>query len=566
MAFAPGENVGAYRIIEQLGQGGMASVFKAYHPALDRFVAIKVLHPAFKEEPNFLSRFQREARVVARLEHPHIVPVYDFAEHDGQPYLVMKYIEGETLKSRLNQGPLSKQEALEIVDAVGSALTYAHKRGVLHRDVKPSNILLSPDGSIFLADFGLARMAEAGASTLSKDVMLGTPQYISPEQAKGNIELREGTDVYSFGVVLYELVVGRVPFNADTPFSIIHDHIYTPLPLPSKVNPNVPEVIERVLLKCLAKDPVDRFGSVDVMVQAFRAAVLEGELPGDVETIAGETPLDQKGSPSRTVKGLDESGPPSDAGSAREGTKRRRWPWIAAGLGSTVICLLMFLIAIGSAEPKDSELPESSNTSALIESEASKPTNDEEEARPVELLTDPRAAYDRAKLLESSDRNVLAAQAFIRAGDLYLRQDAFIEATDSYLRALDLDRVVFEQQDAVEDRLIHAAFMSASSEQIWPLIERSRALAPDWDMNNVFEARAHLFVGDPKTAIALIEEELRVNVDEPLAKVVWAEYELMHGDPAEAEQLLNELLLKPDKLPSWLMEHTEIMMKQVRKE
>ncbi|MCK5318433.1 MAG: serine/threonine protein kinase, partial [Anaerolineales bacterium] len=137
MSFAIGENVGPYRIIEQLGQGGMATVFKAYHAALDRYVAIKVLHPAFKEEPNFLSRFQREARVVARLEHPNIVPIYDYAEHKGQPYLVMKFIEGQTLKARMNEKPLSKEEAVEIVDAVGGALAYAHKEGVLHRDVKP---------------------------------------------------------------------------------------------------------------------------------------------------------------------------------------------------------------------------------------------------------------------------------------------------------------------------------------------------------------------------------------------------------------------------------------------
>jgi serine/threonine protein kinase len=566
MTFAPGENVGAYRIIEQLGQGGMASVFKAYHPALDRFVAIKVLHPAFKEEPNFLTRFQREARVVARLEHPHIVPVYDFAEHDGQPYLVMKYIEGETLKARLSQGPLSKQEALQIVDAVGSALTYAHKRGVLHRDVKPSNILLSPDGSIFLADFGLARMAEAGASTLSKDVMLGTPQYISPEQAKGNIELHEGTDVYSFGVVLYELVVGRVPFNADTPFSIIHDHIYTSLPLPSKVNPNVPEVIERVLLKSLAKDPADRFGSVQAMAHAFRVAVLEGELPGDVETIARETQLDQKISTSGIKKGGAESTPVGDAAPALEGRKRRRWPWIAAGLGSTLVCLMMFLIALGNAEPEDPALLENGNPPAQLEGETSEPTDDEEQGRTIEVLTDPNVAYERAKQLEFNERNVLAAQAFIRAGDLYLRQNAFIEAADSYLRALDLDRVIFEQQDPVVDRFTQAAFMGASSEQVWPVIERIRALVPDWHMNNVIEARAQLFVGDPQMAIPLIEESLRVNVDEPLAKVVWAEYEIMHGDPAEAEQLINELLSEPDRVPPWLIEHVEIMMKKVRKE
>ncbi|MBF8257475.1 MAG: Serine/threonine protein kinase [Anaerolineales bacterium] len=223
MTFAVGENVGPYRIIEQLGQGGMATVHKAYHAALDRYVAIKVLHPAFLQDPNFLKRFQREAKAVARLEHPNIVPVYDFAEHAGQPYLVMKYIEGDTLKARLRSGRLSKEEGLHIVEAAGSALSYAHQRTILHRDIKPSNILISPDGSIYLADFGLARMGEAGESTLSADMMLGTPQYISPEQARGEKNLDAGTDIYSFGVVLYEMVVGRVPFNADTPFSIIHD-------------------------------------------------------------------------------------------------------------------------------------------------------------------------------------------------------------------------------------------------------------------------------------------------------------------------------------------------------
>jgi len=279
MPFTVGENVGPYRVIEQLGQGGMATVFKAYHAALDRYVAIKVLHPAFMEDPNFLARFQREARVVAKLDHPCIVPIYDFADHHGQPYLVMKFIEGETLKARLARSPLSKQEGLKIVESVGAALGYAHRRGILHRDVKPSNVLLSPDGNIYLADFGLARIAQAGESTLSSDMMLGTPQYISPEQARGERNLDEGTDIYSFGVVLYELVVGRVPFSSDTPFSIIHDHIYTPLPLPRAVNPRVPEAVQRVLLKALAKDRVDRFATVDEIVAAFKAGI--SDVPTD---------------------------------------------------------------------------------------------------------------------------------------------------------------------------------------------------------------------------------------------------------------------------------------------
>ena len=281
MSFNAGEMVGPYRIIGQLGQGGMATVFEAYHAALDRYVAIKVLHPAFLEDPSFLTRFQREARLVAKLEHPNIVPIYDYTEHEGRPYLVMKYIEGETLKATLSRGLLSKEEVARVVDSVGTALAFAHKSGILHRDIKPSNVLMAADGQIYLSDFGLARIAQSGGSTLTSDMILGTPQYISPEQALGKKDLDEGTDIYSFGVLLYELTVGKVPFNADTPFSIIHDHIYSPLPMPRHVNPAVSEAVERVLLKALAKDRRDRYKDVHALVDAFQIAWKEGdpELP-----------------------------------------------------------------------------------------------------------------------------------------------------------------------------------------------------------------------------------------------------------------------------------------------
>src|SRR5438874_1279649 len=164
MSFAIGENVGPYRITDRLGQGGMASVYRAYHANLDRYVALKVLHAAFKEDPTFLARFRREAQIVAKLEHPNIVPVYDYNEHNGEPYLVMKFIEGETLKGRLARQPLTLDETLKIMSAVGQALTYAHELGVLHRDIKPSNILLDTAGQTYIADFGLARMASAGES------------------------------------------------------------------------------------------------------------------------------------------------------------------------------------------------------------------------------------------------------------------------------------------------------------------------------------------------------------------------------------------------------------------
>src|SRR5690606_9931903 len=220
MALTEGQVIGPYKIVEQMGQGGMATIYKAYHARLDRMVAIKVMHQAFLEDQNFLSRFEREAQIVAKLEHPHIVPVYDFAEHEGQPFLVMKYIEGQTLKALNERGALPLEEIVRIMPPIAAALDYAHRQGVLHRDIKPSNIILDNQGTPYLTDFGLARMAQSGESTLSTDMLLGTPHYISPEQAMGRRDLDSRTDLYSLGVVLYELVVGRVPFSADTPFAV----------------------------------------------------------------------------------------------------------------------------------------------------------------------------------------------------------------------------------------------------------------------------------------------------------------------------------------------------------
>ena len=346
MSFNVGENVGPYRIMEQLGQGGMATVFKAYHASLDRYVALKVLHTAFGEDPNFEARFQREARLVAKLEHPNIVPVYDYAEHTGRKYLVMKYIEGETLKARLARGPLSSDELNKIIVAVGSALSYAHKMGILHRDIKPSNVLLTTDGSIYLADFGLARIASAGESTLSGDMIMGTPQYISPEQAMGKKELDEGTDIYSFGVMLYEMVVGQVPFNADTPFSIIHDHIYTPLPIPSNINPEVPETVERVLLKALAKERPDRHPNIAALVEAFQQAWREAGVPMKGTTIS----MSVKEAAARASTGPESGKEAAAAGktvAAKEvKPKKKTSPWmIASAVGMLLLCCLFLALA-----------------------------------------------------------------------------------------------------------------------------------------------------------------------------------------------------------------------------
>ncbi|MDX1994886.1 MAG: serine/threonine-protein kinase [bacterium] len=203
MALNTGDQVGQYEIRQQIGAGGMALVYKAYHARLDRYVAIKVLHQTHLQNDAFRARFEREARIVARLEHPNIVPIYDYSEIGTQPYLVMKFIEGRTLRDVLRERQLSTEEVLQLMTPMAQALDYAHQQGVLHRDIKPSNIIIDGRGIPYLTDFGLARLAQAGESTMSADMMLGTPQYISPEQASGKTELDSRTDIYSLGVVLY---------------------------------------------------------------------------------------------------------------------------------------------------------------------------------------------------------------------------------------------------------------------------------------------------------------------------------------------------------------------------
>jgi serine/threonine protein kinase len=269
MAFIIGEAVGPYMIEAQIGHGGMATVYKAYHPMLDRHVAIKVMDPSLVKERDFIERFKREARVIARLDNPHIVPVHGFDEYNGQPYLVLKCIDGQTLRDRMKEGPLSKAEILIIVSAVGDALQYAHTRGILHRDTKPSNVLLSNEGEVFLTDFGLARFLES-VSSLTGDMIVGTPHYISPEQAINADTLDEGTDIYSFGVMIYEMVVGCLPFDGETAFTVIEDHIYKDPPPPTSIKLDLPIELERAILKSLEKKRSDRYRTISEFVQAFK--------------------------------------------------------------------------------------------------------------------------------------------------------------------------------------------------------------------------------------------------------------------------------------------------------
>jgi tetratricopeptide (TPR) repeat protein/tRNA A-37 threonylcarbamoyl transferase component Bud32 len=269
-----GRNLGPYRLLEQLGAGGMATVYKAYHAAMDRYVAIKVLPQHLARDPNFRARFQQEARVIARLEHRHILPVYDVAEEDSIPYLVMRYTDGGDLNGLLAGRP-TLGRMVELVAQVAEALGYAHRQGVIHRDVKPANVLIGRDGDALLADFGIAKIYENTLQLTGEGNMVGTPAYMAPEQLQGkHVDAR--TDIYALGVVLYQILTGECPFVAETPLAVAMMHIHNPLRPPRQLKSDIPEPIERVILRAMAKDPQDRFQTAEDLAEALRAALVAG--------------------------------------------------------------------------------------------------------------------------------------------------------------------------------------------------------------------------------------------------------------------------------------------------
>jgi len=562
MPFAEGENIGPYRVVEQLGQGGMATVYKAYHAALDRYVALKVLHPAFHEDPNFIGRFQREARVVAKLEHPNIVPIYDFAEHEKQPYLVMKYIEGKTLKARLTRGPLCAVEVTQVADAVGSALAYAHKQGILHRDIKPSNVLIANDGQMYLADFGLARIAQAGESTLSSDSIMGTPQYISPEQARGDKDLDAGTDIYSFGVMLYEMVVGRVPFSADTPFSIIHDHIYTPLPMPRSVNINVSESVERVLLKALSKERADRYEDALSMVEAFKAAWEEADMPvqGSVLT-SPPVPVKQEKEEERAdATEVDET-----AVSEEPKPKKKRSPWlyVAAGVLLVICCIFVFFAwrknrvapfvnrepepppsqvvdVLPPEEPRSEEpeppppRPEGELPPEVLEAQHNADTHPDDPFARLELALVFWDAGMRPPSYENLDHAAELAgddiDFFLEAGRGFHVRQAWVGSASMYLRVFKILGPGGEVPEEAYNNFHEAVYMTAPSPE--------------------FENLARM-----------LDEILKV--DEPIGLVALARHAYHNGRQDEGRELLNEVKrLKPDFIEALLLEAEFAMLEE----
>jgi serine/threonine protein kinase len=265
-----GKYLGRYHVQEQLGEGGMATVFKAYDTRLERSIAIKVIRPEKTGTTSFLARFEREARALAQLSHTNIVKVLDYGEHEGMPFLVMEFISGGTLRQVL-KGPLPYQEAAKIVAPVARALEYAHQRKIIHRDIKPANILMNESGQPMLSDFGIAKLLEMddGDALTGTGVGMGTPEYMAPEQGTGASKVDQRADIYSLGVVFYEMITGRKPFQADTPLAVVYKQVHDPLPSPRLYISGLPDSVEKVLIKVLAKSPEDRYQSMAAFAEVL---------------------------------------------------------------------------------------------------------------------------------------------------------------------------------------------------------------------------------------------------------------------------------------------------------
>jgi predicted Ser/Thr protein kinase len=308
------ETIGRYKVVNELGRGGMATVYRALDPSFEREVAIKVLPQAFLHDPHFRARFEREAKVVAALEHAAIVPVYDFGEDNGMPFIVMRMMSGGSLADRLKDSKYELEPASQVIVRLASALDAAHQKGVIHRDLKPGNILFDQYNNAYLSDFGIARIAEAGA-TLTGSNILGTPAYMSPEQVQGEHDLDGRSDLYSLGVLFYQMLVGNTPYQATTPAKIMMMHLLEPVPNLINALPDVPPEVAAWFQKVLAKDPQDRFSTAGEMAAALQAA-LRGErsatmaVPSKPLRDAQRTVIDSAAVGSTAIKGAAGYYPP----------------------------------------------------------------------------------------------------------------------------------------------------------------------------------------------------------------------------------------------------------------
>lgn len=351
------EKIGRYELRRELGRGGMATVYLAYDPLFGREVALKVLLKQLSLDATLKTRFEREARAIAQLEHSAIVPVYDVGEDAGMPYLVMRYMPGGSLLERMGHGPMALPTVVRIIRRIAAGLDSAHRAGVVHRDVKPANILFNQDDDPYLSDFGIAKVQEASATVTGTGVV-GTPAYMSPEQARGDKHIDGRSDIYALGIVLYELVVGRSPYSAETPMQIAMKHILDPVPRLREALPDADLALEQVIARALAKDPNDRFQTAGDLAAALGRVAEEAARRTRSVSVAetmmdapalGETvrPVGPYPPPMTGTPAVGPATPPSVATPVKRGGIPL-WGWLI-GCGGVFVVIAVLVLGGGGA-------------------------------------------------------------------------------------------------------------------------------------------------------------------------------------------------------------------------
>ena len=285
-----GRAIRGYLLGEKLGAGSFGAVYRGVQPLVERDVAVKIILPQYANHPDFIRRFEAEAQLVARLEHPHIVPLYDYWREPGVAYLVMRLLRGGSLHDLLERGPLSLEQITRLLDQICAALLAAHRAGVIHRDLKPSNVLLDEDHNAYLADFGIAKNLGSPDDATQSGLIIGSPAYISPEQINSD-PVRPQTDVYSLGVMVYEMLTGARPFSGPTPILLIQQHLYASMPPLSATREGLPAALDAVLARATAKNLSDRYADVDHLQRDFQAALNFGEVAIQTLPIAPCVPI-----------------------------------------------------------------------------------------------------------------------------------------------------------------------------------------------------------------------------------------------------------------------------------